>query len=313
MKLTLTRPFAVFDLETTGTNVTLDRIVEIAIIKINPDGSEDQYYRRINPTIPIPAESSTFHHIFDADVANEPTFAQAADEIAAFIGDADLAGYNSNKFDIPVLAEEFLRIDHPFDISSRRFVDVQNIFHKMEQRTLAAAYQFYCSGQMENAHNALYDTRVTLEVFKAQLERYQDLSDKVEELADFSRQGNMEWHDFAGRLSFDGEGKICYNFGKHRGRTVEDIFNAEPGYYGWMMDADFPLYTKLLLRKEVERLKDARRQLNQAQNQAQGQNRSENPNNGQRQNQNQQRNQHKPVSQESMEDKLAALKNKFSK
>lgn len=288
MQLTLQRPFAVFDLETTGTNVTKDRIVEIAIIKLYPDGREEEYCKRVHPTIPIPAESTAIHGISDEDVKDAPTFAAIADELAAFIGDADLAGYNSNKFDIPVLAEEFLRCEHNFDIRARRFVDVQNIFHKMEQRTLAAAYQFYCSQHMENAHNALYDTRVTLEVFRAQLERYKDLADNVEGLSEFSRQGNVEWYDFAGRLAKDDKGRVIYNFGKHKGKTVEEIADSEPGYYGWMLDADFPLYTKQLLREEMERIKTIKRSERQ---QSGG----------------------KHDNHLSLEDKLQALKNKFSK
>lgn len=301
MNLTLQRPFAVFDLETTGINVTQDRIIEIAIVKIHPDGTEEEYYKRVNPTVPIPKESTEIHHISDEDVKDEPTFAQLADELAAFIGDADLAGYNSNKFDIPVLAEEFLRCNHPFDIRARKFVDVQNIFHKMEQRTLAAAYQFYCQQSMENAHNALYDTRVTLDVFRAQLQRYQDLAKTVDGLAEFSRQGNVEWHDFAGRLAKTPEGKIIYNFGKHKGKTVEEICESEPGYYGWMLDADFPLYTKQLLREEMERIKLSKRATRPAQEQQ-----------PQRAN-NQQRPQRPQQPELSMEEKLAMLKSKFGK
>lgn len=281
MNLTLQRPFAVFDLETTGINVTQDRIVEIAIIKVHPDGTEEEYYKRVNPQMPIPKESSEIHGIYDADIKDSPIFDALADELAAFIGDADLAGYNSNKFDIPVLAEEFLRCNHPFDIRSRKFVDVQNIFHKMEQRTLAAAYQFYCQQNMENAHNALYDTRVTLDVFRAQLKRYEDLAKSVEGLAEFSRQGNVEWYDFAGRLAKNAKGQVMYNFGKHKGKTVEDIFDSEPGYYGWMLDADFPLYTKQLLREEMERIKASKRAVKQQ-------------------------------PETNIEDKLAALKNKFN-
>ncbi len=288
LSLSLQRPFAVFDLETTGVNVTRDRIVEIAIIKLMPDGTEHEYYRRVNPQMPIPQESTAIHGITDEHVKDEPFFSAIADEVAAFIGDADLADYNSNKFDIPVLAEEFLRCNHGFDIRSRKFVDVQNIFHKMEQRTLAAAYQFYCQQTMQNAHNALYDTRVTLDVFKAQLERYETLSRSVHELAEFTRQGNIEWHDFAGRLAVNENGKIMYNFGKHKGKTVEEIHYSEPGYYGWMLDADFPLYTKQLLKEEIERIKAERKQSQPAQNQ----------------------NDRQPMS---MEDKLAALKNKFNK
>lgn len=284
MNLSLTRNFVMLDLETTGLDVAKDRIIEIALIKTAPNGEQSEFYKRINPTIPITKESAEITGITDEMVANEPTFAQLADEIAAFIGDSDLGGYNSNKFDIPVLAEEFLRINHPFKISERRFVDVQNIFHKMEQRTLAAAYQFYCSEPMENAHNAMYDTKVTLDVFKAQLERYPDLAKTIPELSDFSRQGNQEWHDFAGRLAKTKDGQVTYNFGKHKGKTVEDVSVSEPGYFGWMMDADFPLYTKQLLREEMERIKQKRREKRDAEN-----------------------------ADASIEDKLAALQNKFKK
>lgn len=284
MNLSLTRNFVMLDLETTGLDVAKDRIIEIALIKITPNGEQSEYCKRVNPTIPITAESAQITGITDEMVAGEPTFGQLADEIAAFIGDADLGGYNSNKFDIPVLAEEFLRINHSFKINERRFIDVQNIFHKMEQRTLAAAYQFYCKESMENAHNALYDTKVTLDVFKAQLERYPDLAKSIPELADFSRQGNQEWHDFAGRLAKTKDGQVCYNFGKHKGKTVEEVADSEPGYFGWMMDADFPLFTKQLLREEMERIKQKRREKREGEN-----------------------------SNLSIEDKLAALQNKFKK
>lgn len=255
MGLQLIRPLAVFDLETTGINITADRIVEIAIIKLMPDGSEQSYHRRVNPTIPIPIEISEIHGIYDADVANEPTFAEIAQEVVDFIGDADLGGYNSNKFDIPVLAEELMRTEVDFDISVKHFVDVQNIFHKMEQRTLAAAYQFYCGKNLDNAHSALYDTRATLEVFIAQLERYPDLKTDIPSLADFSKQGNFDILDFAGRIARNAKGEAVYNFGKHKGKTIKEVNQIEPGYYGWMLDADFPLYTKQVLRKEMEKIK----------------------------------------------------------
>lgn len=255
MGLQLIRPLAVFDLETTGINITADRIVEIAIIKLMPDGSEQSYHRRVNPTIPIPIEISEIHGIYDADVANEPTFAEIAQEVVDFIGDADLGGYNSNKFDIPVLAEELMRTEVDFDISVKHFVDVQNIFHKMEQRTLAAAYQFYCGKNLDNAHSALYDTRATLEVFIAQLERYPDLKTDIPSLADFSKQGNFDILDFAGRIAKNAKGEAVYNFGKHKGKTIKEVNQIEPGYYGWMLDADFPLYTKQVLRKEMEKIK----------------------------------------------------------
>ena len=258
MQLKLTRPIAIFDLETTGLNITTDRIVEIAIIRVEADGSESEFLRRVNPGMPIPPEVSAIHGIFDEDIADAPTFEAIANEVVQFIGDSDLAGYNSNKFDIPVLAEELMRAGCDFDISSRRFVDVQNIFHKMEQRTLAAAYQFYCEKPMENAHNALYDARVTLDVFRAQLDRYDSLENNVDYLSTFSKAGNYNLLDFAGRLAINEHGEGMYNFGKHKGKTIREIMRIEPGYYGWMLDADFPLYTKKCLRAEMDKIKTER-------------------------------------------------------
>ncbi|MCE2682274.1 MAG: exonuclease domain-containing protein [Flavobacteriia bacterium] len=255
MQLKLTRPIAIFDLETTGLNITTDRIVEIAIIRVEADGSESEFLRRVNPCMPIPAEVSAIHGIFDEDIAEAPKFDEIADEVVEFIGDSDLAGYNSNKFDIPVLAEELMRAGCDFDVSSRRFVDVQNIFHKMEQRTLAAAYQFYCEKPMENAHNALYDARVTLDVFRAQLDRYDSLENNVDYLSSFSKAGNYNLLDFAGRLAINEHGEAMYNFGKHKGKTIREVMRIEPGYYGWMLDADFPLYTKKCLRAEMDKMK----------------------------------------------------------
>ncbi len=258
MQLKLSRPIAIFDLETTGLNITTDRIVEIAIIRVEADGSESEFLRRVNPGMPIPAEVSAIHGIFDEDIADAPTFEEIADEVVEFIGDSDLAGYNSNKFDIPVLAEELMRAGCDFDVSSRRFVDVQNIFHKMEQRTLAAAYQFYCEKPMENAHNALYDARVTLDVFRAQLDRYDSLENNVDYLSSFSKAGNYNLLDFAGRLAINEHGEGMYNFGKHKGKTIREVMRIEPGYYGWMIDADFPLYTKKCLRAEMDKIKAER-------------------------------------------------------
>jgi DNA polymerase-3 subunit epsilon len=258
MQLKLTRPIAIFDLETTGLNITSDRIVEIAIIRVEIDGSESEYLRRVNPEMPIPAEVSAIHGIFEADIVDAPTFAEIAEEVVAFIGESDLAGYNSNKFDIPVLAEELMRAGSDFDVASRRFVDVQNIFHKMEQRTLAAAYQFYCEKPMENAHNALYDARVTLDVFRSQLDRYDTLENNVDYLSTFSKAGNYNLLDFAGRLAINEHGEAMYNFGKHKGKTIREVMRSEPGYYGWMLDADFPLYTKKCLRVEMDKIKAER-------------------------------------------------------
>lgn len=258
MNLSLERPLAIFDLETTGTNITSDRIVEIAIIKVQPDGTEENYCKRVNPEMPIPALVSEIHGIYEKDIQDAPTFKDLANEIVEFIGDADLAGYNSNKFDIPVLAEELMRAGSNFDISKRRFVDVQNIFHKMEQRTLAAAYLFYCNKSIENAHNALYDAKATWDVLKAQIERYPDIKNDVTYLSEFSKAGNYNLLDFAGRLAIDDNGEAIYNFGKHKGRTIKQVAQIEPGYYGWMLDADFPLYTKQCLRREMEKIKAER-------------------------------------------------------
>lgn len=263
MQLQLTRPLAVFDLETTGINITSDKIVEIAIIKLFPDGSQTQFLKRVNPEKEIPAEVTAIIGITNADVENEPTFPEIAQEVLDFIGDADLGGYNSNKFDIPVLAEELMRAGADFDLSTRNFVDVQNIFHKMEQRTLSAAYQFYCQKTLENAHSALYDAQATLDVLKAQLERYPDLSKDIPSLADFSKGGNFDLLDFAGRIAKNEKGEAIYNFGKHKGKTIREVMRSEPGYYGWMLDADFPLYTKQVLRKEMERIKAVQHESNE--------------------------------------------------
>jgi DNA polymerase-3 subunit epsilon len=255
MNISLKKPLAIFDLETTGTNVTSDRIVEIAIIKVNTNGTEEKYLKRVNPEMPIPIEVSEIHGIYEKDIADAPTFSQIAAEVVAFIGNADLAGYNSNKFDIPVLAEELMRAKSTFDVSNRQFVDVQNIFHKMEQRTLSAAYKFYCNKEIENAHNAMYDAEATWDVLKAQIERYDQLEDNVDFLSNFSKAGNNNLLDFAGRLAINDKGEAIYNFGKHKNKTIKEVAKTEPGYYGWMLDADFPLYTKQCLRKEMEKIK----------------------------------------------------------
>ncbi len=255
MKLVLERPLAVFDLETTGLDISNDRIVEIAIIKVMPDGSTLEYHKRVNPEMSIPAETTAIHGISNEDVKNEKTFAELSNEIAEFIADADLAGYNSNKFDIPVLAEEFLRVKHNIDLSTKKFVDIQNIFHKMEQRTLVAAYAFYCGKTLDNAHSALYDTKATWEVLKAQLERYESLEPTIENLAQFTKTGASDILDFAGRIARNEKGEAIYNFGKHKGKSLREVSKTEPGYYGWMLDANFPLYTKQTLQREMEKIK----------------------------------------------------------
>ena len=264
MKLHLKRPLAFFDLETTGTNIGADRIVEISVIKLNPDGSEEVLTLRVHPGIPIPLESSLVHGIYDEHIKDEKRFHELGQQIADFIHDSDLAGYNSNKFDIPMLMEEFLRAGVQFDLDNRHFVDVQNIFHQMEQRTLKAAYQFYCDKQIINAHSAEADTRATMEVLLAQIERYenQEWEDKkgnkstpvvgdVEALHKFTNLSRPV--DFAGRMVYNEEGEELINFGKHKGKRVEDVLNVEPSYYSWMMQGDFPLYTKRKLEEIYKR------------------------------------------------------------
>ncbi len=245
MKLNLKNPLAFFDLETTGVNVAQDRIVELSILKINPNQSTDSKTMRINPTIPIPAESTAIHGITDDDVKDAPTFKQVAKELAVFLKGCDLAGYNSNKFDIPLLIEEFLRADVDMDVKSRKFIDVQVIFHKKEQRTLSAAYQFYCEKSLENAHSAEADINATYEIFQAQLDRYPDLPNDMESLSKFSSHNTNV--DFVGRVVYDDKGRETFNFGKYKGQTVADVFKKDPSYYAWMMNSDFPLYTKKVI------------------------------------------------------------------
>lgn len=245
MKLNLTRPIVFFDLETTGVNVSTDRIVEVSIMKIHPDGKKEIKTRRINPGIPIPKESSEIHGISDEDVKDEPTFKAFAKSLAHFIGNSDLAGFNSNRFDIPLLVEEFMRAGFDFDMSNRRSVDVQTIFHKMEKRTLSAAYQFYCDKELINAHSAEADTVATYEILQAQVERYDELQNDIDFLAEFSTQ--QKTCDLVGRIVYNEEGIEVFNFGKHKGVSVEHILKSQPSYYSWMMDGDFPLYTKKVL------------------------------------------------------------------
>ena len=245
MKINLTRPLVFFDIESTGLIIGIDRIVEISILKLMPDGSKQIKTRRVNPERPIPPEVSKIHGIFDADVANEPTFKAIANSLSQFIGNGDLAGYNSNKFDVPLLVDEFIRANVDFDMKNRRMIDVQNIFHKMEQRTLAAAYKFYCSKEIVNAHSAEADITATFEVFEAQLERYPDLKPDVDFLHEFSSMNQNV--DLAGRIIFNEKKQEVFNFGKHKGKTVAEIFAKEPSYYDWMMQGDFPAETKQVL------------------------------------------------------------------
>jgi DNA polymerase-3 subunit epsilon len=245
LELNLRRPIAFLDIETTGLNVSLDRIVEISVLKINPDGREVWMISRVNPEMPIPARSTEIHGISDTDVANAPVFREIAKKLATFLEGCDLAGYNAIKFDIPLLAEEFLRVNVDFNFRKRKYVDVQVIFHKKEPRTLSAAYQFYCSRVLSDAHSSKADTEATFEVLKAQLERYSDLENDIEKLAEFSSFNNLV--DFAGRIILDENGVEIFNFGKHKGKPVETVFKEEPSYYSWMMNGDFPLYTKKVL------------------------------------------------------------------
>lgn len=251
MNLKITRPIAFFDLETTGVNIASDRIVEISILKVHPNGNKDSLTRKVNPTIPIPIQASEIHGIYDIDVVDCPTFSELANEIYTFINDSDLAGYNSNKFDVPLLVEEFLRAKVDIDFSDKKFVDVQNVFHKMEQRTLVAAYKFYCEKDLTDAHSAEADILATYEVLEAQLNRYKELEPTVDFLHEFTYYGGKS-ADFANRILYDKEGKEIFNFGKHKGERVVDVFKKEPSYYSWMMQGDFPLHTKHIITKIKE-------------------------------------------------------------
>jgi len=272
MKLNLIRPLAFFDLETTGINVGSDRIVEIAILKAMPDGTELIKTLKIHPQIPIPLQSSLIHGIYDEHIADAPKFKDVAKELADFIGDADLAGYNSNRFDIPVLLEEFLRAGVDFDMSDRKFVDVQNVFHQMEQRTLRAAYKFYCNKDIINAHSAEADITATYHVLLAQIERYQDtdfedkqgniskpVQNDVDALHAFTNMNKPV--DFAGRMVFNEDNIEVFNFGKHKGKPVESVFDVEPSYFAWMKQGDFPLYTKKKLEEIWTRWNKKKEQL----------------------------------------------------
>ncbi len=273
MQLNLTKPIVFFDLETTGVQVGTDHIVQICLLKVSPDGSEEERTYLIRPvddfgkTVLIPKECTAIHHITDAMVAGERSFPELAPEIAEFIGDADLAGYNSNKFDVPLLVEEFLRFGFNFSIKGRRLVDVQNIFHRMEQRTLVAAYKFYCGKQLDGAHSADADTKATYEVLKAQLDRYKDtpfvdrdgtssypVVNDIAALSSFT--GNPQWADLVGHIGYDKQHREIFNFGKHKGKTLESVFQQEPAYYDWMIKADFPRSTKQVVKEVYERMKE---------------------------------------------------------
>lgn len=254
MKLNLKNPLVVFDLETTGTNISNDRIVEMALIKVFPDGTVEEKSRRINPTIPIPAEVSMIHGIYDEDIKDEPTFKQVAKSLATWLEGCDLAGFNILKFDVPMLVEEFLRSNVDFEVENRKLVDAQKIFHMMEKRNLSAAYKFYCGKTLENAHSALADTQATYEVLVSQVNKYDgekmtdllgnELGEIKNDMNVLHNLTNQKMIDLAGRMVYNNEGQEVFNFGKHRGKPVAEVFQKEPSFYDWMMKGDFPLDTK---------------------------------------------------------------------
>jgi DNA polymerase III subunit epsilon len=245
MVLNLKNPIIFFDLEATGIDVAVDRIVEITFLKIYPNGQEEIKTFRVNPGMPIPPKATAIHGITDEDVKDAPLFSAVARTVAHAFEGCDFAGYNSNKFDLPLLAEEFIRCDIDIDLKKRKFIDIQVIFHKKEQRTLGAAYKFYCDKVLENAHTSKADTFATYEILKAQLDRYPDLPNNVEELSKFSSHNRNA--DFVGRMIFDEEGREIFNFGKYKGQIVEEVLKKDPAYYSWMMNGQFPMHTKKTL------------------------------------------------------------------
>lgn len=245
MELNLTKPICFFDLEATGTNLAKDRIVEIAVLKVYPNGNKESKSWLVNPEMKIPADVVAIHGISNEKVQNEPTFKELAPQVHEMIKGCDLGGYNSNRFDIPLLVEELLRAGIDFEMKNMLSVDVQTIFHKMEQRTLSAAYKFYCGRDLEDAHSAEADTMATYEVLKSQLDKYSNLENNISSLAEFSARKKCA--DFAGFVSYDKNGAEVFGFGKYKGKNVEKVFEEEPGYFGWIQNADFPLYTKKVL------------------------------------------------------------------
>ena len=252
MELKLKKPICFFDLETTGVNVSKDRIVEISILKVFPNGNKESFTWRVNPEMKIPAITTAIHGISDEMVLNEPTFKELAPKVSELIKNSDLGGFNSNRFDIPLLAEELLRAEIDFDLKINKAVDVQTIFHKMEKRTLEAAYKFYCNKDLTNAHSAEADTMATYEVLKAQLDKYDGLENDMDYLSKFSSHQNFA--DFAGFIGYNKEGQEIITFGKHKGKVIEDLFKTEPGYFSWIQNADFPNYTKKVLRDLKNRI-----------------------------------------------------------
>lgn len=245
MNLKLHKPLCIFDLETTGTNVSKDRIVEICILKVNPDASRESKTWLVNPEMPIPKEASMVHGIEDKDVANAPTFKEVAPKIMAMLNGADLGGFNSNRFDVPLLAEELLRAGVDFDLTKMKLVDAQVIFHKMEPRNLSAAYQFYCNKTLENAHSAEADTLATFEILDAQVAKYEEVPNDISALSEFSYHNKFV--DLAGYIALDDSGQEIFTFGKYKGQRVKEVFQKDIGYFGWIQNADFPLYTKKVL------------------------------------------------------------------
>jgi DNA polymerase-3 subunit epsilon len=262
MKLNLEKPIVFFDLETTGINIGTDRIVEISILKVFPNGNKESKTWLVNPEMQIPKESSDIHGITNERVVTEPTFKELASEVSALISGCDLAGFNSNRFDIPLLAEELMRAGIDFDMQDRKAVDVQVIFHKKEQRTLSAGYQFYCGKELEGAHGAEADTNATYEILLAQLEKYEDIGTTVADLSTFSSHGKRA--DFAGFILCNDKDQEVFSFGKYKNRTVESVFKENPGYHNWIQNADFPLYTKKVLRAIKERMSAPKEKMSDA-------------------------------------------------
>lgn len=252
MNLNLTKPIVFFDLETTGINIATDKIVEISILKVFPNGNKESKTWLVNPEMEIPKESSDIHGITNEKVVTEPTFKELASKVSEMIAGCDLAGFNSNRFDIPLLAEELMRADIDFDMKNRKAIDVQVIFHKKEQRTLGAGYQFYCGKELEGAHGAEADTNATYEILLAQLDKYEDIGNTVDALSEYSTHG--ERADFAGFILMNDKKQEIFSFGKYKGRTVEEVFKENPGYNNWIQNADFPLYTKKVLKEIKERM-----------------------------------------------------------
>ena len=254
MILQLKKPIVFFDLETTGVKVAVDRIVEISILKIFPNGNKESKTWLVNPTVLIPEETTLIHGITNEKVVNEPTFSELSDDIYQLIENCDLAGFNSNKFDIPLLAEEFLRVGKEFNMKNRKAIDIQNIFHKLEQRTLIAAYKFYCDKELTNAHSAKADTNATYEILLAQLDKYSELENNIDFLSDFSERGG-KFADLAGFIRYNQKGEEVLSFGKYRDITLKQIWNDNPGYFSWIKQADFPLYTKNIMNNFATKMK----------------------------------------------------------